>query len=135
MLKAMAQALMLAAIKTVAIVSVTAKHQETMQEQILKVAQHKATKPDLRKAKIQRLCLKRRATKQCRNPLYLFHQAQIAINLIAKMQLAQMKVAAMRAGRTPTQIAHTEVAVEVVNFSCHIKHLKLNTLYKNRLKF
>jgi hypothetical protein len=130
----MAQALMLVAIKTVAMVSITAKHQEMMHEQIQKVDQHKATKLDQLKAKTQRTCLKRHVTKRCRNPLYLFRQAQVAISLIVKMQLDLMKVAAMQAERIPTRIAHTEAVAEVVNSSCHIKNLKLNTPYKNRLK-
>jgi len=40
----------------------------------------------------------------------------------------------MRAERTLTRTARTEAVAEVVNSSCHIQHLKLNTLYKNRLK-
>jgi hypothetical protein len=133
-LKVIVQALALVAIKTEAMVSVTAKHQETMQEQIQRVAQHKATKLDLRKVKTQGICQKLRATKQCRNQLYLFHQAQIAISQTAKTQHGLMKVVEMQAERTQTRIVRTEAVAEVVKFNCHIQHLKLNKHYKNRLK-
>ena len=92
-----------------------------------KVVQHKA--------QIQKTCQKPRVTKLCLSLLYLHHQARVATSLTAKMQLVLMKAAAMLVEAIPTRIAHTEAVEEVVNSSYHIKHLKLNTLYRNRLKY
>ena len=126
---------MLGAIKIETTGNVTAKLKvETGRKWTPKVAQLKATELDLRKMQIQRTCLKPRVIKLCRSRLYLFHQVQVAINLTDKMRHALMKVAVTQADPTLTRTARTEAVAEVVNFSWHIKPLKLNTLYKNRLK-
>ena len=108
---------MLVAIKTEAMVSVTAKHQETMHAQIQKAVHHKATKLDLRKTKIQKICLKQRATKPCRNQLYSYHLALIAINQIVKMQHGLMKGEAIRVELIATQTVRTGAVAEVVDLS------------------
>ena len=108
---------MLVATKTVVMDNVMAKRQETMSEQIPKVAQHKVIRQDQHKTKT---CQKLRVIKQCHNLHCLFHQALIATSQTAKMRDVPVKAVGMLVEQMQTRIARTELAAEVVKSSCHI---------------
>jgi hypothetical protein len=97
-----------------------------------KVALIKVTNRNQRKAKIQRICLKPRATKPCLNQHYLYHLALPAINQIVKIQRDLMKVEVILLEPIATQTVRIEAEAEAVDLSCHQRSLRLIVLFKNK---